>query len=259
MVWYVIIVFSYVVLIESFQTQHDFLHEWKYQHRHQYLTELLRLEAAPDNRNCVSCNDVAGLYRCIDCGLAQPLFCEECCLKTHKTSPFHWIQRWTGNFFAAGSLDDLGLVIHMGHDGTPCPLYDTYRSAPDCADIPTHQGMDEPNGLLLGTSWSSHKQHPQAQYLLCVDVTGVHRRQVKWCLCPNAPEHHVQLFRMHLFSASHQRPSTAFTFNVLDLFYVEAMECKTSAFNFFNKLQRLTNNAFPSLVPVSHRLLGRTY
>jgi CxC2 like cysteine cluster associated with KDZ transposases len=78
---------------------------------------------------------------------------------------------------------------------------------------------------------------------------------VKWCLCPNAPEHHVQLFRMHLFSASYQCPSTAFTFNLLDLFYVDAMECKTSALNFFNKLQRLTNNAFPSLVPVSHRLL----
>jgi hypothetical protein len=151
----------------------------------------------------------------------------------------------------------------MGHDGTPCPCYDADGSRPDHfpeewhesgnADTTIPEETDEPH--MLGTSLSGQKKHPHAQYLVCIDVTGVHRRQVKWCLCPNAPEHHIQLFRVHLFSASHHHPSTAFTFNLLDLFYVDAMECKTSALNFFNKLRRLTNNAFPSLVPVSHRLL----
>jgi hypothetical protein len=42
-----------------------------------------------------------------------------------------------------------------------------------------------------------------------------------------------------------------FTFDVLDNFYIDAMECKTSAGSFFSKLRRLTSNGFPEQVPVS--------
>jgi hypothetical protein len=241
------------------QTQNDFLHNWKHDHRQQYLTELLRLEAAPTDRNCSLCHDCAGSYRCIDCGMAEPLLCEQCCVRSHQGLPFHRIQHWTGKFFAPHTLDDLGLVIHMGHDGAPCPMYCLAGSSTDqfsrqaddnyTCETPAVNEEDTNDDILLGT-WTSDKNVPGNQHLICVDVTGVHHRQVKWCLCPNAPEQHIQLFRMRLFSASQQRPSTAFTFNVLDMFYVEAMECKTAALNFFAKLQRLTNNAFPSSVPV---------
>jgi len=37
----------------------------------------------------------------------------------------------------------------------------------------------------------------------------------------------IQLFRHGLFSASVIQPKTAFTFDVLDHFYMDAMECKT--------------------------------
>jgi hypothetical protein len=56
---------------------------------------------------------------------------------------------------------------------------------------------------------------------------------------------------MELFPASHQRPETAFTFDALDHFYIDAMECKTAASSFIKKICRLTNNAFPHTVPVS--------
>jgi hypothetical protein len=36
----------------------------------------------------------------------------------------------------------------------------------------------------------------------------------------------------------------------LDSFEIDALECKTSAMSFFNKLRRQTNNAFPHRVPV---------
>ena len=195
--------------------------------------------------------------------MAEPLLCEQCCVKSHQALPFHRIQYWTGKFFTPHTLDDLGLVIHMGHDGAPCPMYGlggtfTEQSGGqaddnDTSETPAHDEEDT-NALLFG-AWTSDKKVPGNQYLICVDVTGVHHRQVKWCFCPNAPEQHIQLFWMHLFSASQQRPSTAFTFNLLDMFYVEAMECKTSALNFYTKLQRLTNNAFPSSVPVSQMFL----
>lgn len=105
--------------------------------------------------------------------------------------------------------------------------------------------------LLLGhhvNSWNTSLL--PTEHVLFVASTGIHQRQVKWCQCPNAPEHHIQLFQMQFFPATLQCPSTAFTFNVLDQFYIEAMECKTAAHNFFSKLRRITNNAFPASVPV---------
>jgi hypothetical protein len=54
-----------------------------------------------------------------------------------------------------------------------------------------------------------------------------------------------------LFPASYKKPQTAFTFEVLDHFHIEAMECKTSAGSFYAKLKRFTSNAFPDTIPVS--------
>ncbi|KAI6041972.1 hypothetical protein EDC04DRAFT_2601277 [Pisolithus marmoratus] len=51
--------------------------------------------------------------------------------------------------------------------------------------------------------------------------------------------------RQRLFPASISKPKTAFTFAVLDHFLIDALECKTSAMSFYQKLKRFTNNAFP--------------
>ncbi|KAI6024926.1 hypothetical protein BKA83DRAFT_4124738 [Pisolithus microcarpus] len=51
--------------------------------------------------------------------------------------------------------------------------------------------------------------------------------------------------RQRLFPASISKPKTAFTFDVLDHFLIDALECKTSAMSFYQKLKRFTNNAFP--------------
>jgi len=45
-------------------------------------------------------------------------------------------------------------------------------------------------------------------------------------------------------------PKTVFTFDVLDHFYMDAMECKAVGLSFFQKLRRSTNNAAPASVPV---------
>jgi len=41
-------------------------------------------------------------------------------------------------------------------------------------------------------------------------------------------------------------------FQLLQYFHLDAMECRTSVSNFFNKLCRLTNDTFPDTVPVSY-------
>ncbi|KAI6105150.1 hypothetical protein EDD16DRAFT_1695749 [Pisolithus croceorrhizus] len=60
-----------------------------------------------------------------------------------------------------------------------------------------------------------------------------------------------------LFPASISKPKTAFTFDVLDHFLIDALECKTSAMSFYQKLRMFTNNAFPERVPDRYRELMR--
>ncbi|KAI6009701.1 hypothetical protein EDC04DRAFT_2871369 [Pisolithus marmoratus] len=53
------------------------------------------------------------------------------------------------------------------------------------------------------------------------------------------------------------KPKTAFTFDVLNHFLIDALECKSSAVSFYQKLKRFTNNAFPDKVPDRYRELMR--
>ena len=85
--------------------------------------------------------------------------------------------------------------------------------------------------------------------IVVVHSNGVFTLNVRWCKC-NVPTH-KQLLRAHLYPASTMNPSTAFTEDVLDHFYMDALECKTSAWNFYSKLRRFTDNVFPDKVPVS--------
>ncbi|KAJ6611065.1 hypothetical protein B0H10DRAFT_1810299 [Mycena sp. CBHHK59/15] len=61
---------------------------------------------------------------------------------------------------------------------------------------------------------------------------GIFSRHVRWCCCvgedglPLAPD--IQLIDSHFYPATSDKPSTAFTFNVLDEFAIDALECKTA-------------------------------
>jgi len=86
--------------------------------------------------------------------------------------------------------------------------------------------------------------------LVIAHSNGVFHHHIQWCACPGSAPHHIQLFRHGLFSASVICPKTAFTFDVLDHFYMDAMECKSTGLSFFQKLRRFTNNAATASVPV---------
>ncbi|KAG1820780.1 hypothetical protein EV424DRAFT_1322660 [Suillus variegatus] len=84
-----------------------------------------------------------------------------------------------------------------------------------------------------------------------VDKSGVHTRIVKYCTCSEADAANIQLFNMGLFPVSFIEPKTAFTFDVLNDFLLDNLECGTSAMNYYSKLRRMTTNVFPHLVLVS--------
>ena len=98
--------------------------------------------------------------------------------------------------------------------------------------------------------------NPSATYgndrmVVVIDIEGVHELPFTFCTCPNAAREDVQLLDLGYYPASTHHPKTVFTLRVLDDFLLSNKECKTSARNYYNKLRRSSNPAFPHMVPVS--------
>ncbi|KAG1728761.1 uncharacterized protein EDB91DRAFT_1086001 [Suillus paluster] len=105
-------------------------------------------------------------------------------------------------------------------------------------DVFAQEEGDTINDMQLGVS-----------NLVIVHSTGVYSHSVSWCQCSGAEKaQHLHLMKARLFPASITRPQSAFTFDVLDNFLIDTLECKTSAMSFYQKLHRFTNNAFPDKI-----------
>ncbi len=103
--------------------------------------------------------------------------------------------------------------------------------------------------LRLGFSSSKPEQNSNP-VITIIDRSGVHEIGVRWCCCPDAPEQDMQLMAAGLFPASFRNPRTAFTFQVLEEFHLDNLECKTTPSQFFSRIRRLTSDEFPNTVPV---------
>lgn len=231
------------------QTQNDYLRQYL-EKRQELLIEVLRHESPPVNRTCIMCHSAPGMYRCRDC-FRPDLLCDGCCVSVHITSPFHRIQRFNGDYFERSDLDDIGLVLELCEHtdncgGMPQSLGDMSASEGNISD----GDADDSDNNELPTYYTSEQNRSPRSNIIVVSSTGIYKRSVTWCRCANSPERYVQLLRAKLFPASFERPETAFTFDVLDSFRIDALECKTAALNFMNKIGRISNEAFPSRNPV---------
>ncbi|KIO07385.1 hypothetical protein M404DRAFT_136910 [Pisolithus tinctorius Marx 270] len=234
------------------QTQNNYIHEWVPQ-KGEFLGILLELEASPEPRNYTWCGN-NGVYRCLDC-LHQPLFCTECCQKSHESLPFHRIQQWTGDFYEESALHMTGVQLHLGHGGAPCPH--AIAQAQQAAGEPLPMDDQEWEDVEDIEENPKHLCPPVwSRYLTVVDVTGVHFIVVNWCECETAEAQYIQLLRAKLFPPMFEKPSNAFTFAVLDDFLRDNLECGTSTMNYYSKLHQITSSLFPHLIPDSyHELL----
>jgi CxC2 like cysteine cluster associated with KDZ transposases len=183
-----------------------------------YLNHLLDLEMLPTDLSCSTCGSLDARFRCFDC-YGQHWWCQECLINCHSHHPFHRPQEWKAGSFENVTLCDLGYVFNLGHSGTG-------RSCSEGDDVFGDRRMT------------------------IIHVNGIFEHCVRFCKCHGANSEHLQLFDHSLFSSSFDRPETAFTLDVLEYYGIDAMECKTSAQSFFQKLRRVTNNAFPEEVPV---------
>ncbi|KAK7030582.1 CxC2 domain-containing protein [Favolaschia claudopus] len=182
--------------------------------RDEYLQEFLRLDGCGDASTefCPGCNAVDPAFRCLDC-FGELLYCRACCVGMHKHNPLHRVERWDGRYFTRASLKSLGLSIQFGHEDCSRP-----RSA--------HENF------------------------VVVDLSGIHEVAVLFCGCERESEmglQRVQLVRRRWFPATTDNPRTAFTFRVLDFFHTQTLQGKTTMFDFYTSLEKITDATGGSL------------
>ncbi|KAF8230885.1 hypothetical protein L208DRAFT_1279638 [Tricholoma matsutake] len=87
--------------------------------------------------------------------------------------------------------------------------------------------------------------------LTVIDVSGVHCMWVKWCNYPNShQEQENHLLQLGLFPVSYENIKTTFTFQVLDDVQLSNLECKSSAYQYYQKLRCMTSSLFPNAMEV---------
>ena len=160
---------------------------------------------------------------------------------------------WNGNYFESSDLLDIGLTIDLPSHNNSCL---TFGWINETQAQHAHSGTStEPEF----TNWSDGRtyvrteEHTACQsYLVVVTTSGIFRRLFRWCQCINSLDTLFKLLvRAKLFPASFKNPRTVFTFDVLDHFRVDALECWTAAMSFMGKLCRIMDEAFPSRVLVN--------
>ncbi|KIM58446.1 hypothetical protein SCLCIDRAFT_81591, partial [Scleroderma citrinum Foug A] len=186
-----------------------------------YLSIILECEYPTLAEECQVCHQATADIQCLSCQ-TNYTWCGPCAVKSHIHNPFHQIQKWTGRFYDDITLHDLGYVFNLGHNGAPCP-----------------NNMAEHGG-----DWFCDQ-------FTIVHSTGIFIHRLRWCRCNDASleDQHLQLLQSHIFPSTVTKPQTGFTFDVLEHFLINSLECKTSARSFYQKLCQFSNNAFPDSLP----------
>ncbi|KAF8961701.1 hypothetical protein BDZ97DRAFT_1759716 [Flammula alnicola] len=257
------------------QSQNDFLREWV-PRRPDYLKTILAMEAPWDPmEKCEACDRRAGKWRCKQCAGGRML-CGLCFQNEHQFLPFHRVETWNGRYFKVGALWQVGVKLYLGHHGLPCPgsvtrpreteQSDGIRPRPTPAatadagfegdmwadpEIPVAAEGDDDDDDDVDVMEAPTTAHPSTlprpppydnhgnPFITIVDVSGIHHLPVIGCLCNDADsDMDIAYLKMGLFPTSFIRIQTVFTFNVLKDYRLSNLECKTSSYQYYQKLRR---------------------
>ena len=186
----------------------------------------------------------------------MPLFCVECCRSQHHRHPFHRVDHWTGDFFEPSWLWKVGISLDLGHGGLSCPGYEGHYFGPRHEHPDALGDVDDDKEDPESFGWANPGKPSSAEagghkVIVVVHTNGIHHIPVRPCICPNAPAEDIQLLRLRFYPSTYKNIRTIFTFQLLDDYLLENLECQTSCLHNFQKLWRMTNKAFPQVVPVS--------
>ena len=90
--------------------------------------------------------------------------------------------------------------------------------------------------------------------LTIVNTSSIFEMEVLFCICQNAGDKDEQLLMAQHFPSSLKQIETVFTVLVLNDFLMDNLECKTTAQQYYSKLQSITNQMSSDLVSVCHLL-----
>lgn len=119
-------------------------------------------------------------------------------------------------FWTYTSLKDIGLRVQLGHSDLTCAC-------------PVRGHTD----------------------FLVLHVNGIHWVNVDFCGCDRRVSHRQQLLRCDWFPSTVHQPQTACTRRVLEHFLLLTWSSKVSAFEYYQTLERLTDNTGISVPKVS--------
>jgi len=96
------------------------------------------------------------------------------------------------------------------------------------------------------------------QFITVVHINGFHSLPVVWCACPeHLQDRELHLLDQHLYPSSYDQIKTVFTFSCLDDHRYNYLECKTSNYQYHNKLRRWTCPKYPEAAPNRYKELCR--
>ena len=191
------------------------------------------------------------MWRCLECQ-SRPALCRDCMRTSHSLHPLHRIQFWTGTHYCNDWLHNLGVTINLGHRGKCCLRQSSKLNSgpykPPASEIHALKDYFDPY-----QSPSQICDTPEAAKLVNVlHTNGVHKVWIRHCICIEGKETE-HLLEQALFPSTFKAPRTAFTFILLNDFRKANLECKTTAYSYFHKLQRVNSEFFPTSCPVSIR------
>lgn len=126
-------------------------------------------------------------------------------------------QQWTGRYWHNKTLKDLGLIVQLGHPGTPCR---------------------NPDNVFNMTVLDSH---------------GIHQVSACFCKCERAlhASKRAQLLRARWYPATVTDPTTCATFRVLEEFHLQNLKGALNVHNWIGALAMRTDGTRVALTPVS--------
>lgn len=86
-------------------------------------------------------------------------------------------------------------------------------------------------------------------FILIVDTSGIHHLPLLMCPCQGSEKNIAEALASGLLPSTFKDIRTTFTTRCLDDFHLANLECKTSAYQFYQLLKRRTNPANPMAVP----------
>lgn len=238
--------------------------------REDFLGRILDSEGRDPTATCAHCLS-PGVWRCVDC-LGRPLYCRTHCRDSHSKLISHRIQRWTGRFFLDSQIWEVGVKLYLGHAGAPCPTYESSNvnleaqldsmpymhpgsyfptdgtTEPDVEPEEDEPADDMPSGPIPFRRSVPQEDDIGNPFVLVVDSRQAFHVPVVPCGCAGT-ENILQYLDLAMFPASYINVRTVFTFRCLDDFRLSNLECKTTAYQYFQKIRRLTNPSFPQAVP----------